>query len=839
MKKIYKTKISDREESSKQIFNFIGSLNPPRLTDVDKLSCEGRITTDECKKALEGMMNNKSPSVSGFSKGFFLYFWPEIGDLVVRYVNEAKNKGLFFPTQRRGVITLIPKKGDQRYLKNKRAICLLDIVYKIVAKVLANRLMLVIDKLVAPDQTGSIRGRFIGNNLRTIADVIYYCKSDRSEGILMALDFQNAFNTVEHEFVYNTLKSFNFGSDFISFVRMLYCGTELAVINNGFTSDWFKTTRGLQQGCPLSAPIFALVVEILALKIRKAEDIQGITVSGQLFTISQYCDDTTVFVKNEASARKVIERVNLFGTYSGLELNLSKCEYMWLGTKSKTDSQICGTAPARKCKILGVWFSASEDCSSDNVEPILTKIERTLNQWRQRDLTLKGKITVGKSLILSKLIYVMAVEQIPRRYLEVIQSHLMKFLWRGRHPKVSKRTLCQAIKAGGLKCPNVMFMYQASRVAWMGRMEGASHLQFSKVFEKRVNSGIREIVAMNFDRKWVWNLQIPEFYKDMLTWFREVVPVTNPVDGRGVRKQCLWNNTAICIDNRPLKPWALMDPEVNYIDNLVDGNGIPMIYEAFVQKYPESRVKRLRYMSLIHAIPRQWKVLLRGSDCLTEQETYRRAMINIKGKLIPLALVKCKYFYEKWISAVTPAAQQRWRDEGFDFGDKWAKIYSLPFSITLSTKLQSLQYRILHRYIPTRRYLCIRNVIEDPFCDHCGQVETLQHLLFNCFEVKQFWDKLATIIKRRTKLTEIRFTVRNVIFGLLGDKEIVNIIVLLGKQFVVSQRHMDRSITVDAFRHVVEKHCKIEKAIAIKNKRFDWFNNRWRYFLSSTGNFIM
>ena len=465
---IYETKRTDRDRNSEQVLDFISSLNPPRLTDIDKLSCEGQITNSECKKALVGMMNNKCPSVSGFSKEFLLHFWPELGDMVVRYVNEAKDKGVLFSTQRRGVITLMPKKGDQRFLKNKRAICLLDIIYKTVAKVLANRLMLVIGRLVAPDQTGSIRGRFIGTNLRTISDVIHYCNSDRVEGILMALDFRNAFNTVEHEFVYSTLKTFNFGVDFISFVRMLYCETELAVINNGFTSHWFKTTRGLQQGCPLSAPIFALVVEVLALKIRKAEDIQGITVSGQLFTISQYCDDTTVFVKNEASARKVIEMVHIFGTYSGLELNLSKCEYMWLGTRNKSDVHICGAEPVRKCKILGVWFSAMEVCASNNVEPIVSKIERTLDQWKQRDLSLKGKITIGKSLILSKLIYVMAVEQIPKRYLEVIQSHLMKFLWRGRPPKVAKMTLCQGIKAGGLKCPNVMLMYQASRVAWMG-----------------------------------------------------------------------------------------------------------------------------------------------------------------------------------------------------------------------------------------------------------------------------------------------------------------------------------------------------------------------------------
>ena len=264
-----------------------------------------------------------------------------------------------------------------------------------------------------------------------------------------------------------------------------------------------------------------------------------------------------------------------------------------------------------------------------------------------------------------------------------------------------------------------------------------------------------------------------------------------------------------------------------------------MTYEAFKEKYPESRVSRLGYMGLSHAIPRQWKVLLRGSACLTEEEIGRNATISIKGKHVPLGSVKCKYFYEKLIKSVTPAAQQRWENEGFDFGENWAKIYSLPFSITLSTKLQRLQYRILHRYFPTRKYLCVRNVIEDPFCDHCGEVETLQHFLFNCCEVKQFWDELSLIIKRHTKLTETHYTVRNVLFGLIGGKEIINIIGLLGKQFVVSKRYMDGPITIDDFRRVVEKYYKMEKAVAIKKQRLDWLNNRWHYFLSTTGDFIM
>ena len=116
--------------------------------------------------ALKAMAAGKVPGPSGFTKEFFLKFWEHIGPLIVSYINQAHGKGLFFPTQRRGFISLLPKKGDQRYLKNKRPIVLLDVIYKIVAKVIAMRLECIVSRLVSSDQTGFLKGRYIGDNLR-------------------------------------------------------------------------------------------------------------------------------------------------------------------------------------------------------------------------------------------------------------------------------------------------------------------------------------------------------------------------------------------------------------------------------------------------------------------------------------------------------------------------------------------------------------------------------------------------------------------------------------------------------------------------------------------------
>ena len=451
--------------------SFLAPTVCPKLSEIDRQSCDGEISKEGCELALRGMMNNKAPSVYGFSKEFFLNFWLELGDIVVNYINQAREQGVFIVTQRRGVLTLIPKKGDPKLIQNKRPICLLDVIYKIVAKVLANRMMSVIHTIICPDQTGSIRGRYIGTNLRTIADVIYYASADRLDGIVMALDFRNAFNSVEHEFVYNVLKEFNFGENFIGWTRLLHNSNELTVINNGFTSSWYQTGRGLQQGCPASGLTFALVLEILSLKIRDEEEVRGISVSGETFKSTQYCDDMTLFLRDSASADKAISLVKKYGYLSGLELNMRKCEFMLIGAKKGCELPICGKPPAEKMKILGVWYSVTHNCADLNFEALEARVSATLQQWSQRSLTIKGKITVAKSLIVSQMVNIMATTRVDEKHLALIQSHIMSsFLWRGRPPKVAKSTITMPIEKGGLNAPDLHLMNRAYRISWLGKL---------------------------------------------------------------------------------------------------------------------------------------------------------------------------------------------------------------------------------------------------------------------------------------------------------------------------------------------------------------------------------
>ena len=270
------------------------------------------------------------------------------------------------------------------------------------------------------------------------------------------------------------------------------------------------------------------------------------------------------------------------------------------------------------------------------------------------------------------------------------------------------------------------------------------------------------------------------------------------------------------------------------VDDFFDAQGCMIDYSAFRERHPAvQRFGPLRYMGWCQAIPAEWRRKITGSRLLSEAERRITSAIEIKEREILLQQVKTNFFYMQLIDDSTPTAQLKWESENVNFEDNWCRIYNMPFKVTTSTKLQSLQYRILHRYFPTRRFLCIREVVNDPFCDSCGQIESIQHFFAECNEIKAFWGDLEERINRRVNLRH-RFvaSTSNIIFGSLNTIDIVNFVVLNAKQFIANQRFREGQISVDIFIHSVERAFQMEKIIARKNMKMDKLLERWKPFIS-------
>ena len=776
------------------------------------------------------MSGNKSPSVSGFTKEFFHRFWDKLGDLVTSYINDAFEVGLLFHTQRRGIITLIPKKGDQKQLKNKRPICLLDVVYKIIAKVLAMRLAKVIQDLISCDQNGFIKGRNIRDNLRIIQDVIDYTIIDKNSGILCALDFRAAFNSLEHDFIFNMLKRFNFGPDFVRWVQLLYNQTELTIINNGFISDWFTPKRGIMQGCPLSGMLFALAVETLAIKIRASDKMVGIRISGVEVKLSQYADDTTVFARDQESVQELIMILDEFSEASGLELNLNKTKFMWLGRNRASTQTVCGILPSEKVKILGVWFSASLPCLDDNLEPILHSIKVVLNMWSERHLSIKGRITVSKSLAISKLNYVMASLMIPQHILHNIQSLIMKFIWRGRPPKVARDVLYQTVSEGGLGATSVQCLYEAFRLSWVVYL--LKHESSSRaIFQQRVAPlTINNFLKTRFNEQVMEKCKLSEFYKDLLKRFKIMFPPKEPTSGEMVRKEIVWHNEKVMINNSPVFFLEMQQNGIMYLGDLITRNGKFLTYEQFCEKY-NARIDLLRYQGLISAIPKIWKLkLLQHREPLEAMETREMHICcNIGMQEKEVAKLSTKELYRLGITNQKAKALLKWEAERLA-PDSWEKYLEIPYQCCSSTQIQSFQFQVVHRFLPTKRFLHLRRIIDSQMCDYCGEIDTFAHHLYNCKPVHTFWIQLFRNVNRKIRPAYVTCDARTVLFGAVNVPLVVNLVILLAKRYVHVQRRNEKTFQIEQLRRQVEQWYEAEKIIALRGNTMDVLVAKWHYF---------
>ena len=204
----------------KKLFEY---LTIPQISDDSKSKCKEPFHEHELLKALKMMKNGKSPGTDGLIAEFYKFFWTDLKCILLASLNYGLRTGRLSLEQRRGILTLIPKKDKNRlFLKNWRPLTLLNVDYKILAKALANHPTKFLPFLIDDDQTGYISGRFIGCNIRLVEDILIYTTKYNIAGILLTIDFEKAFDSIRWSFIDSCLKAFNFGTNFRAYINTIY-----------------------------------------------------------------------------------------------------------------------------------------------------------------------------------------------------------------------------------------------------------------------------------------------------------------------------------------------------------------------------------------------------------------------------------------------------------------------------------------------------------------------------------------------------------------------------------------------------------------------------------------
>ena len=387
---------------------------------------------------------------------------------------------------------------------------MLNVDYKIATKAIANRVKKVLPKIIHNSQTGFLKGRYIGENIRQIFETLEYAEEQEIPGMIFFSDFEKAFDSADHDYLIKCLRHFNFGDSFINWIKLFYSNAKSCVSNNGHHSDFFPIQRGVRQGCPLSPYLFIVAIELLTHQIRTNESIKGITLAGHQLKNTCYADDASFILDGtQKSFETLIDVLENFSFISGLKLNFKKCQVLRFGALKNSNVTFLRKKQfvwsSSQAKALGMIFCTNkDDIFKLNLEPKLKQFNTVLKQWQHRKLTLLGKITVIKTFALPKLIYGLSSLPNPSKsVIDYIEKQMYTFLWSGKPEKIKRKTLIQTYEKGGLKMIDINKFMQAQKITWIKRiLDQNNKTSLADIYIKRLsNFGGPLLFECNFNEK--------------------------------------------------------------------------------------------------------------------------------------------------------------------------------------------------------------------------------------------------------------------------------------------------------------------------------------------------
>ncbi|GJU58650.1 RNA-directed DNA polymerase, eukaryota [Tanacetum coccineum] len=351
-------------------FTFPNKLSQEQIKDL-----EDYVSIDEIRKAVWECGENKSPGPDGYTFEFYRKFWYLVGPDFCKAIQWLFYHSNFPRGCNSSFVALIPKVPDAKLVSDFRPISLLGSMYKVITKILANRLSSVISDLVSDVQTAFVSGRQILDGSFIINELLSWCKRKKNQAMLFKVDFAQAYDSVRWDFLDDVLRSFGFGSKWRSWISGCLSSAMASVIVNG------SPTSEFQFQCE-----FLWVWKQACIKVIVIDH------SSQLISHLFYADDA-VFVGewSESNFDRILQVLHCFYLTSGLKINVQKSSLMGVGVNHIV---VAETASKLGCSILKYvpfkYLGVSVGSSSYRVrawEDTLCKLKSRLSKWKAKTLS--------------------------------------------------------------------------------------------------------------------------------------------------------------------------------------------------------------------------------------------------------------------------------------------------------------------------------------------------------------------------------------------------------------------------------------------------------------------
>ena len=460
---------------SKQTLNT--ALQDELLSKIDrklpnniKTQIDAPITKQNLFRAIQLFKRNKSPGIDGLPIEFYDTFWPLLSTFFPKLAEDIYSKGLLPGAQQRiSIIALIHKKYDKEFLDNWRPISLLCVDFKIISKVLSLRLKDALPHILGEEQTCAVLGRTIFENLYTLRDVINYTRDHELPGYIVSLDFQKAFDEVDHAFLEKTLRAFGFGQRYTNFIISSLRDCVARVANNGRFTEDIDLQRGIKQGEMESSQIYDVIAEVLAIQVRKNPGIKGLHVPGDINDLKStlYADDSNYILTTTQSIINLFKELKRFEEASGCNINHKKSLGLTLG-----DAPIPNLPfpiwwnPPQGVKMLGItFFQDPMKTTKATWNAIIERIQHRAASLSCRALSFWGKRIIINSLLLSKSWHAAIVIPALKEHVDKIEDIIYNYLFNNKTPhKPKEEVLTLLLNDGGIAIKDFQFQQQSLRI---------------------------------------------------------------------------------------------------------------------------------------------------------------------------------------------------------------------------------------------------------------------------------------------------------------------------------------------------------------------------------------
>ena len=729
--------IDDADENA-----FFANITPISGQSANDVTRE--ITLEDLTKTLH-TCRDSAPGPDGIPYSYLGALWNTLGPLICEAWNHSVRTGKLCPSHKTSFLRLIPKADkDSKKLTNWRPITLSNCDHKLVTKTYSIRMADKVSASIGARQTAYLKGRLINDNIRAIMLSIHLANVDDEtiDGLLVSLDAKKAFDSVEHSYIEKCLTRFGL-RDFVPIFKILYSELRSDILVNGKVVNGYSIKRGVKQGDALSCILFIMCMEPLIANIENNVDIAPLhsaRLRSNLPKAYTYADDLNCTIKNSrAGLQAVFDEYTKLTKIAGLELNADKTEVMRFANVLKGSrfnpepleirymNKRYLIQTSEETKINGIFFQQNEErMKTGNVRRILEKMENQLGKWSRRSLSVLGKILIVKTFGISQAIFLMQSITLDKVHFKMLNELLYKFIW-NRHfraPKAPERVKREIInlpiKLGGFGMLNIEELDNGLKLRSLGRLLTTDHpllkllknkLDLSDFFFPTFDGSLDSYVArgvelLRLDRQKLW---LDENAKQSVGF----VSALRAAKLVNLVKPQYRNNLRLFLLNRAGKRKVedLSAAEFESIANLLlNGDVVEAARRVVPIRAPPFNVS----MESHYYHRRRWVELGKLSS---------KEIRESRVEQVPLSIFKCGLI-------MTPSESLGWLKA----------VNGLN-----STAHKNAILRFAHGDVYSKERLFRFGLSDTPQCEHCQDIETVNHRIYECNYAKNLWQEVGVL----------------------------------------------------------------------------------------------